>query len=77
MEIVKKYLVFLWRQNGPSSEQVLEEVLETKEGYYFRVSKSGLFQVKESVFNRAKIDTIELMPKMEVKYSQPREIGSR
>lgn len=73
MEIVKKHLVFLWRQNGPESYQVMEEVIETKQGYYFTKSNSGYFQITKEEFEGSLKVTLEIMPGLKVEYSQPRK----
>ena len=74
MKEVNKYLVFLWKQNGPSSYQILVEVIETEEGYYFEKSgNSGYFQITETRFNSALEETQKIMPELHVEYSQPRK----
>ena len=71
MKIVNKYLVFLWKQNGPSSYQVLAEVIETEEGYYFELNKSGYFQITKIAFENSIEDTKKDMPLLKVEYSRP------
>lgn len=74
MEIVKTHLIFLWEKNGPSNHQLLQEVFETKSGYYFtKKGTSGFFQIREVVFKNSLEDTLKLMPELHVEYSQLRK----
>lgn len=70
MKIKDKYLLILWQRNGPTGGNLLREVIETFEGYYFEVRNSSLFQMSKEDFEKARLKTIERMPNIKVEYSQ-------
>ena len=76
MEVIKTHLIFIRKQNGPSSFQTMEEVLETKDGYYFYKNTSGYFQITKKIFDISLKLTLEIMPELHVEFSQPRKIKS-
>lgn len=74
MKIKGRYLVFLWKDNGPAdSTRSLQEVIETECGFYFRHNQAGYFQIPKTVFDKTFKDTKKDMPELNVQYSQPRK----
>ena len=59
MEIVKRHLVFIWKQNGPDSYQEMEEVLETQERLFFYKEGNGIVQITKEEFDSSEKDTLE------------------
>lgn len=59
MEIVKRHLVFIWKQNGPDSYQEMEEVLETQERLFFYKEGNGIVQITKEKFDSSEKDTLE------------------
>ena len=59
MEIVKRHLVFIWKQNGPDSYQEMEEVLETQERLFFYKEGNEIVQITKEEFDSSEKDTLE------------------
>ena len=59
MEIVKRHLVFIWKQNGPDSYQEMEEVLETQERLFFYKEGNEIVQITKEKFDSSEKDTLE------------------
>lgn len=73
MKIKQKHLVFIYEQNGPTGSWLLREVIETEEGYYFKIGSSGgFFQMQKPEFQKSKEWTLKKMPELNVQHSQAR-----